>query len=249
VSSRACAARRSSSSRATGRRFVAVSGTSALKRVVLETFPAGPCCSGLSKGSFSRLFRVCVCSARALPFATVGSLTSVVRDAQGEVIPDATIVLTNTATSERRDGVSAENGEHRFLNLVPGTYRLEVGLSGFRRYVRDRIEVNVQSQPRIEVALQLGSLAETIQVTGASPVLQTENASLGNRCRPEPVHPLRSYRRERLYSRLQRPRIHRLHFVPESRDTRDSFTRLFVMRSTRLRRKPCETPSGTCRPH
>ena len=85
-----------------------------------------------------------------------GSLVSVVRDAQGGVIPAATIVLTNTATSERREGVSAENGEYRFVNLVPGTYRLEVELSGFQRYVRDRIEVNVQSQPRIEVAAAAG---------------------------------------------------------------------------------------------
>jgi Carboxypeptidase regulatory-like domain len=100
-----------------------------------------------------------------------GSLVSVVRDAQGEVIPTATIVLTNTATSERREGVSAENGEYRFVNLVPGTYRREVELSGFQRYVRDQIEVNVQSQPRIEVALQLGTLAETVRVSGASPVL------------------------------------------------------------------------------
>ena len=108
-----------------------------------------------------------------------GSLVSVVRDAQGEVIQGATIGLTNTATRERREGVSAASGEHRFVNLVPGTYKLEVELSGFQRYVRDRIEVNVQSQPRIEITLQLGSLAETVQVTGASPVLQTENASLG----------------------------------------------------------------------
>lgn len=119
-----------------------------------------------------------------------GSLVSVVRDAQGEVIPAATIVLTKSATSERREGVTAENGEYRFVNLVPGTYRLEVELSGFQRYVRDQIEVNVQSQPRIEVALQLGSLAETLQVTGVSPVLQTENASVGIVVSSRPVQEL-----------------------------------------------------------
>jgi hypothetical protein len=108
-----------------------------------------------------------------------GSLVSVVRDAQGAVIPAARIVLTNTATNERREGVSAEDGEYRFVNLVPGTYSLEVELPGFRRYVRDQIEVNIQSQPRIEVALLLGSVTETVQVTGISPVLQSENASLG----------------------------------------------------------------------
>jgi hypothetical protein len=60
-----------------------------------------------------------------------GSLVSVVRDAQGGVVPGAMIVLTNTATKERREGVSAENGELRFVNLVPGTYSLEVEAPGF----------------------------------------------------------------------------------------------------------------------
>ncbi len=108
-----------------------------------------------------------------------GSLISVVQDDQGGVIPGATVMLTNTATSERREGVSGSDGEYRFLNLVPGTYRLEVELTGFQRYVRDAIEVNVQSAPRIEVNLQLGSLSETVLVSGEAPVLQTENASIG----------------------------------------------------------------------
>ncbi|RPI50967.1 MAG: carboxypeptidase regulatory-like domain-containing protein, partial [Acidobacteria bacterium] len=73
-----------------------------------------------------------------------GSLISVVGDAQGGVIPGATVVLTNTATTERREGVSGEDGTLRFVNLVPGTYRLEVELAGFQRFVRDGIAVNVQ---------------------------------------------------------------------------------------------------------
>ena len=60
-----------------------------------------------------------------------------VKDDQGGVIPGATIVLVNTATNERREGVSAEDGTYRFLNLVPATYRLEVELAGFQRFVRD----------------------------------------------------------------------------------------------------------------
>ena len=108
-----------------------------------------------------------------------GSLVSVVKDDQGGVIPGATILLVNTATSERREGVSGEDGEYRFLNLVPGTYRLEVELAGFQRSVREAIEVNVQSAPRIEVDLQLGNLSETVLVSGEAPVLQTENASVG----------------------------------------------------------------------
>src|SRR5687768_11504980 len=108
-----------------------------------------------------------------------GSLLSVVRDAQSGVIPGATITLTNIATNERREGVSTEDGTYRFLNLVPGRYRLEVQMSGFQRYVRDNIEVNVQATPRIDVALELGSQQETVSVTAEAPQLQTESASVG----------------------------------------------------------------------
>ena len=108
-----------------------------------------------------------------------GSFIAVMQDTQGAVIPGATVVLTNTATTERRESVSAEDGTARFVNLVPGAYRLEVELSGFQRFVRDGIAVNIQTTPRIEATLQLGSLQETVSVTGEAPLLQTENASVG----------------------------------------------------------------------
>ena len=108
-----------------------------------------------------------------------GSLVTVVSDAQGGVIPGATVILINTATNERRERVSTEDGSARFLNLVPGTYRLEVELTGFQRSVREGIAVNVNTAPRIEVRLELGNLSETITVAGEAAVLQTENASIG----------------------------------------------------------------------
>ena len=122
---------------------------------------------------------VVVISAPAAAQSFYGSLISITQDAQGGVIPGATVVLTNTATNERREGVTGEDGTYRFVNLVPGTYRLEVELPGFQRYVRDQIVVNIQSSPRIEATLQLGSLEETVSVTGEAPLLQTENASVG----------------------------------------------------------------------
>src|SRR5918994_997012 len=122
---------------------------------------------------------VVLISAPAATQSFYGSLIRVIQDGQGGVIPGATVVLTNTATNERREGVTGEDGAYRFVNLVPGTYRLEVELPGFQRYVRDQIVVNVQSTPRIEATLQLGSLEETVSVTGEAPLLQTENASVG----------------------------------------------------------------------
>ena len=134
---------------------------------------------------FTVLFRlVFVVAALAVPLSAMsqsfyGSLVAVVEDPQGGVMPGASIVLVNTATSERREGVSAEDGTYRFVNLVPGTYRLEVELTGFQRYVRDQIQVSVQTTPRIAVTLQLGSLQETVSVSGEAPQLQTESASVG----------------------------------------------------------------------
>src|SRR5215203_2558448 len=133
---------------------------------------------------------VVLISAPAAAQSFYGSLISVTQDAQGGVIPGATVVLTNTATNERREGVTGENGTYRFVNLVPGTYRLEIELPGFQRYVRDQNVVNVQATPRIEVVLQLGSLTETVQVSGASPLLQTENASVGIVVGSRPVQEL-----------------------------------------------------------
>ena len=129
-------------------------------------------------------------SAPALAQSFYGSLVTVVKDDQNNVIPGAAITLVNTGTGERREGVSADDGVHRFLNLVPGSYRLEVELTGFQRYVQDQIEVNVQAAPRIEVLLKVGSLAETIQVAGTAPVLQTENASVGLVVGSRPVQEL-----------------------------------------------------------
>jgi hypothetical protein len=107
-----------------------------------------------------------------------GSLLSVVKDAQGGIIPGATVVLTNMGTNERREAVSTEDGSARFVNLVPGTYRLEVELAGFQRFMREGIAVNVQTTPRIEVTLELGALSETLTVTGEAPLLQTQSASV-----------------------------------------------------------------------
>src|SRR6266536_5837099 len=119
-----------------------------------------------------------------------GSVLSVIKDAQGGIVPGATVVLTNVATSERREGVSADDGILQFVNLVPGTYRLEVELTGFQRFVREGIQVNVQATPRIEVTLQLGNLAETLTVIGASPLLQTQSASVSTVVGSRPVQDL-----------------------------------------------------------
>src|SRR5437867_687302 len=74
-----------------------------------------------------------------------GSVIGTVTDPSGARIPGATLTLVNAGTGERRVVVSDEEGAYRFVNLVPGSYRLEVELPGFQRYVRDQIGVNIEA--------------------------------------------------------------------------------------------------------
>ena len=107
-----------------------------------------------------------------------GSVVGLVADASGSAVPETTVTLTNTNTSERRAGTTGADGGYRFVNLVPGNYRLEVERPGFRRYVRDQIVVNVEAAVRIDVTMEVGDVTQSVEVTSETPLIQSENASL-----------------------------------------------------------------------
>jgi hypothetical protein len=109
-----------------------------------------------------------------------GSLVGTVTDASGSAVPDAVVTAVNVGTSDRRTMRSDEAGNYQFVNLVPGQYRIEVEKSGFRRFTREPIPVEVQSAVRIDVPMQVGDVSQTVEVTAQTPLLQTENASLGH---------------------------------------------------------------------
>ena len=108
-----------------------------------------------------------------------GSLVGTVNDASSSAVPQANVTLTNLGTAERRTMQSDSSGNYQFVNLVPGEYKIEVEKIGFRRFARDPITVEVQSTVRIDVGMQVGDVNQVIEVTAQTPLLQTENASLG----------------------------------------------------------------------
>ncbi len=128
------------------------------------------------------LLLILLCFVLALPAAGqtfYGNVVGTVTDATGSAVPDAAVVLTNTGTADRRKNVTDSEGTYRFVNLQPGKYKLEVERSGFSRVARDGIVVEVESTIRIDVSLKVGDVTQTVEVTAATPLLQTENASLG----------------------------------------------------------------------
>jgi hypothetical protein len=132
--------------------------------------------------------RLCIFVALACLFASgaaraqsgTATLFGSVHDPQGAGVPGATITLTQTATSAARTVVTGDDGDYRFVALPPGRYTLKIELSGFRTAVRDKVDLLVDTSTRLVVPLEMGSLAETVQVTAEAHVLNTSDASLGN---------------------------------------------------------------------
>jgi len=101
-----------------------------------------------------------------------------VNDTSGAVIQGATATITNAGTGERRTATTAADGAYRFVNLVPGTYRVEFEQKGFKRYTRDQVQVNVEAAVRVDVNMEVGEVTQSVEVTAEAALLQTENASL-----------------------------------------------------------------------
>ncbi|MCX6627592.1 MAG: TonB-dependent receptor, partial [Candidatus Solibacter sp.] len=108
-----------------------------------------------------------------------GSIVGAVTDSSGAAIPGASITLTNSGTAERRPVVADATGIYRFLNLIPGSYRIDVEHAGFKHLTRDSITVEVGGAVRIDASLQIGEVSQTLEVTGQTPLLQTESTTLG----------------------------------------------------------------------
>jgi hypothetical protein len=107
-----------------------------------------------------------------------GAIVGQVNDEQGAVIAGAKVTVTNAGTGEVRTNETTTEGEYRFVNLIPGTYKVSVEQSGFKRSTRDGVAVAVEDNVRVDISMQVGDVNQQVEVTSAAPLLQTENASL-----------------------------------------------------------------------
>ncbi len=110
--------------------------------------------------------------------AFYGSVVGAVTDQSGAALRGATVTLTNTGTGERHQTQSGAGGDYQFLNLVPGTYRVDVEQSGFRKATSPNIEVTVGNAARADISMQIGEVNQTVEVSATAPLLRTENANL-----------------------------------------------------------------------
>src|SRR3981081_290895 len=111
--------------------------------------------------------------------APTGQITGTVTDPSGAVITGALVTATNPATNVRRETIANDEGLFTIPALPPGVYNVQVEAKGFPKQVRENVELQVGQVAKIDFSLQMGNVAETIQVTGGAPILQSETAELG----------------------------------------------------------------------
>jgi len=108
-----------------------------------------------------------------------GTVVGTVADASGATVSGATVKLTNLGTNETRTMQSSSAGTYSFPNLIAGIYRVEVQTQGFKQFIQDNVEVQVDVATRVDAKLQVGNVTESVLVTTEAPPLQTDSASLG----------------------------------------------------------------------
>ncbi|MCI0622637.1 MAG: carboxypeptidase-like regulatory domain-containing protein [Acidobacteria bacterium] len=125
------------------------------------------------------LLSVCSFSLALAQSTGTATLTGSVTDASGAVVPRANVTVSNPATGFVFTSVTTGEGTWYIPNLNPGTYQLKIEATGFKNYVQNGIVLRTAEQPRLDVKLEIGEVTQTVEVTGAPPLLETETAASG----------------------------------------------------------------------
>jgi carboxypeptidase family protein len=110
---------------------------------------------------------------------TSGSVTGVVTDPTGAVVPGAKIALTDTNKGYNYLTTADATGRYLITNLLPSTYKISVDAPGFKGFIQSGIVVDVEAKVAVDVHLVLGATTQAVEVTGAAPVLSTQDAVTG----------------------------------------------------------------------
>jgi hypothetical protein len=107
------------------------------------------------------------------------TLLGTVRDVSQGSIPGVTVEATRVGTDVVRSTVTNDRGDYTLSSLQPGLYRVAAELSGFKRAILDRVELNVNQTARLDFVLEVGGVEDTVQVEGKLPVIGSETSAIG----------------------------------------------------------------------
>ena len=126
-----------------------------------------------------KLATLCLGASAAIFGQTLGEVTGQITDSSGAAIAGAAVTITSTTTNATRSALSTDAGVYVFPSLPPGIYNLRVEKPGFKAATGKDVEVQVQQTVRLDIALTVGQISESIEVSAAATQLQAENATVG----------------------------------------------------------------------
>lgn len=102
-----------------------------------------------------------------------GSIAGQVTDTTGAAAPGVTVRATHLETNVSLSAVSNQQGNYEILYALPGTYRIQAELAGFKTWSRPQVELRVGDRLQIDIVMEVGSLTETVEVKAEAPVLES----------------------------------------------------------------------------
>ncbi len=134
------------------------------------------------RGSAWRLALVAFVALLAHPLpgqSTGGRIIGRVADPTGAVLADVQVTLTNQATSSSRQAQTNDSGDYSFVEVVPGTYRVEFEHAGFKKNSQSGVIVDVNQVVTLNSVLQIGQVQDVVEVTSEAPQVDTTSTQLG----------------------------------------------------------------------
>jgi hypothetical protein len=132
---------------------------------------------------------------QALAQIGTSTLTGRVTDSTGAVVPSVTALVVNTETGFRFTATTNQEGLFRVQSLQPGPYRITFEASGFKRLIRENIALRMGDTLPVDAVLEVGNVVESIEVTAAAQLLETETSATGTAIEGKVLYSLPIYQR------------------------------------------------------
>ena len=110
--------------------------------------------------------------------AVYGNLVGAVTDPQGNAVAGAKVTVTNTAKGTTEETTTNESWNYSVTHLIPDSYKVHVEAAGFKAYDIASVRVDADTTVRADAALQVGTVTQTVEVTGEIPQLQTDKTDV-----------------------------------------------------------------------